>query len=58
VLAKYHPLDTLDDYVSSEKVALIKLHGSVNWGRARLHRCRAAGDRRLPAGLPPACQEP
>ncbi len=33
VLAKYYALDTLDSYVAHRQVALIKLHGSVNWGR-------------------------
>jgi hypothetical protein len=31
-LANHHPLDSLDDYISTDKNwSLIKLHGSVNW---------------------------
>jgi hypothetical protein len=33
VLQKYQSLDSLDSYTSDRRVALIKLHGSVNWGR-------------------------
>jgi hypothetical protein len=33
VLSSYFAFDSLDSYVEREKVALIKLHGSVNWGR-------------------------
>ncbi len=33
VLARYYQLDSLDSYAAHRRVALIKLHGSVNWGR-------------------------
>jgi len=33
VLGKYFTLDSLDSYIRYQQVALIKPHGSVNWGR-------------------------
>ena len=33
VLGKYYTFDSLDSYIAHKHVALIKLHGSVNWGR-------------------------
>ncbi len=33
VLGKYCRLDTMDDYMADPTKQLIKLHGSVNWGR-------------------------
>jgi hypothetical protein len=33
VLEQYHRLDSLDAYISNPRVVLVKVHGSVNWGR-------------------------
>jgi len=33
VLSNYFTFDSLDSYIERKEVALIKLHGSVNWGR-------------------------
>jgi hypothetical protein len=47
VASKYAPFVSLDAYIASHKYVLVKLHGSVNWGRemdtAGLEDPRAGG---------------
>jgi hypothetical protein len=52
----YDSLDSLDAYVSNPKWALVKLHGSVNWGRPipflKPEPALAEVDRAMGVGLP------